>query len=69
MPTQLYMTNEEKFSTGLIIVAISALRFRTRVTLKKDWSFTRHHSGSQECPKQVARLFSARNGSSYQLFL
>jgi len=37
---QLYMTNEKKLSTGSIIVAISALRFLYRVTLKKDWSFT-----------------------------
>jgi len=36
---QLYMTNEKKLSTGSIIVAISALRFLYRVTLKKDWSF------------------------------
>src|SRR5258707_1883661 len=34
------MTNEKKLSTGSIIVAISALRFLYRVTLKKDWSFT-----------------------------
>jgi integrase/recombinase XerD len=36
---QLYLTNEKKLSTGSIIVAISALRFLYRVTLKKDWSF------------------------------
>jgi len=36
---QLYLTNERKLSTGSIIVAISALRFLYRVTLKKDWSF------------------------------
>jgi integrase/recombinase XerD len=36
---QLYLTNEKKLSTGSIIVAISALRFVYRVTLKKDWSF------------------------------
>jgi len=33
---QLYMTNEKKLSPGSIIVAISALRFLYRVTLKKD---------------------------------
>jgi site-specific recombinase XerC len=36
---QVYLTNEKKLSTGSIIVAISALRFLYRVTLKKDWSF------------------------------
>jgi integrase len=34
------LTNEKKLSTGSIIVAISALRFLYKVTLKKDWSFT-----------------------------
>jgi site-specific recombinase XerD len=36
---QLYLTNEKKLSTGSIAIAISALRFLYRVTLKKDWSF------------------------------
>ena len=36
---QVYLTNEKKLSIGSIIVAISALRFLYRVTLKKDWSF------------------------------
>ena len=36
---QVYLTNEKKLSTGSIIVAISALRFLYRVTLKKNWSF------------------------------
>jgi integrase/recombinase XerD len=36
---QLYLTNEKKLSTKSIAIAISALRFLYRVTLKKDWSF------------------------------
>ena len=36
---QVYLTNEKKLATGSIIIAISALRFLYRVTLKKDWSF------------------------------
>ena len=36
---QVYLTNEKKLSTGSITIAISALRFLYRVTLKKDWSF------------------------------
>jgi integrase/recombinase XerD len=36
---QIYLTNEKKLSTGSITIAISALRFLYRVTLKKDWSF------------------------------
>jgi site-specific recombinase XerD len=36
---QIYLTNEKKLSTGSIVIAISALRFLYRVTLKKDWCF------------------------------
>jgi integrase/recombinase XerD len=33
------LTNEKKLSTKSIAIAISALRFLYRVTLKRDWSF------------------------------
>jgi len=36
---QLHLTNEKKLSTGSITVAISALRFLYKATLKKDWPF------------------------------
>jgi site-specific recombinase XerD len=36
---QVYLTNEKKLSAKSIAIAISALRFLYRVTLKKDWSF------------------------------
>jgi integrase/recombinase XerD len=36
---QVYLTNEKKLATSSILVAISALRFLYKVTLKKDWSF------------------------------
>ena len=36
---QVYLTNEKKLSIKSIAIAISALRFLYRVTLKKDWSF------------------------------
>jgi integrase/recombinase XerD len=36
---QIHLTNEKKLATGSIVIAISALRFLYRVTLKKDWSF------------------------------
>jgi len=35
---QVYLTNEKKLSTGSILIAISALRFLYKVTLKKAWS-------------------------------
>jgi integrase/recombinase XerD len=36
---QLYLTKERKLATSSILMAISALRFLYRVTLKKDWTF------------------------------
>jgi site-specific recombinase XerD len=36
---QLYLTNEKKRATGSVLIAISALRFLYKVTLKKDWPF------------------------------
>jgi site-specific recombinase XerD len=35
----IYLTNQKKLAPGSIMVAISALRFLYKVTLKKDWSF------------------------------
>jgi site-specific recombinase XerD len=35
---QVYLTNEEKLATGSILIAISALRFLYKITLKKDWT-------------------------------
>ncbi len=37
---QVYLTNEKKLAPGSIIIAVSALRFLYKVTLKKDWSVT-----------------------------
>jgi integrase/recombinase XerD len=37
---QLYLTNEKKLAPGSIVIAVSALRFLYKVTLKKDWSVT-----------------------------
>jgi site-specific recombinase XerD len=36
---QVYLTNDKKLATGSIVIALSALRFLYRVTLKKDWRF------------------------------
>jgi integrase/recombinase XerD len=36
---QVYLTNERKLATGSILIAIAALRFLYKVTLKKDWTF------------------------------
>lgn len=35
---QVYLTNEKKLTTSSIIVAVSALRFLYKITLKRNWS-------------------------------
>jgi integrase/recombinase XerD len=35
---QVYLTNEKKLATGSILIAIAALRFLYKITLKRDWS-------------------------------
>jgi integrase/recombinase XerD len=36
---QVYLTNERKLAPGSILIAVAALRFLYKVTLKKDWPF------------------------------
>jgi integrase/recombinase XerD len=36
---QVYLTNEKKLATSSILIAVSALRFLYKVSLKKDWTF------------------------------
>jgi integrase/recombinase XerD len=36
---QVYLTNERKLATGSVLIAVAALRFLYKVSLKKDWIF------------------------------
>src|ERR1700692_3190893 len=36
---QVYLTNEKKLAPGSIVIAVSALRFLYKVSLRKDWTF------------------------------
>jgi site-specific recombinase XerD len=36
---QVYLTNERRLAPGSVVIAVSALRFLYKVSLKKDWSF------------------------------
>ena len=36
---QVYLTNEKKLAAGSIHIAVAALRFLYKVTLKKEWTF------------------------------
>jgi site-specific recombinase XerD len=39
---QVYLTNEKKLAPGSVLIAVAALRFLYKVSLKKNWSFARH---------------------------
>jgi len=54
---QIYLTNEKKLATGSITIAISALRFLYRVTLKKDWSFA-EFIPAPKVPKKLPNVLS-----------
>jgi integrase/recombinase XerD len=36
---QVYLTNEKKLATGSVLIAVAALRFLYKVSLKRDWTF------------------------------
>ena len=36
---QVFLTNEKKLAPGSVLIAVAALRFVYKVSLKKDWSF------------------------------
>src|SRR5277367_32450 len=36
---QVYLTNEKKLAPSSVLIAVSALRFLYKVSLKKDWQF------------------------------
>ena len=60
---QVYLTNEKKLAPGSILIAVAALRFLYKVSLKKDWTLRRRHPGAQEAARPCP-LFSARKKSS-----
>lgn len=36
---QIYLTNEKKLAAGSIHIAVAALRFLYKITLKREWTF------------------------------
>lgn len=49
---QVYLTNEKKLAPGSILIAVAALRFLYKVSLKKDWIF----EDVIPAPKKTQRL-------------
>ena|SRR5215472_7140620 len=56
---QIYLTNEKKLTTNSIIVAMSALRFLYKITLKKNWSLDEVIPTPQK-PRGGSSLFELR---------
>jgi site-specific recombinase XerD len=54
---EVYLTNEKKLATGSITIAVSALRFLYRVSLKKDWSFA-EFIPAPKVPKKLPNVLS-----------
>src|SRR5215831_6750113 len=46
---QVYLTTEKKLAPGSILIAVSALRFLYKVTLKKDWTRSEERRVGKEC--------------------
>ncbi len=74
---QLYLTNERKLATSSILVAISALRFLYRVTLKKDWTFEDIIAAPKKpqtlpvvlSPQEVSRFLDCVESSKHRAIL
>jgi len=49
---QVYLTNEKKLAPGSVLLAVAALRFLYKVSLKKDWTF----EDVIPAPKKPAKL-------------
>jgi len=50
---QVYLTNEKKLAPGSVLIAVAALRFLYKISLKKDWIFEdviRRRRSRRNCP-------------------
>ena len=61
---QLYPTNQKKPDASSIKVAVSAIRFLYRVTLKRPWDFDRGRAQSQEA-SDLADHSQSRRGAAF----
>jgi site-specific recombinase XerD len=54
---QVYLTNEKKLAPGSVVIAVSALRFLYKVSLKRDWSFE-YTIPTPKIPKKLPEVLS-----------
>jgi integrase/recombinase XerD len=45
---QVYLTDEKKLAPGSVLIAVAALRFLYKISLKRDWPFDEGHPCAQE---------------------
>jgi site-specific recombinase XerD len=60
---QVYLTNEKKLAPGSVLIAVAALRFLYKVSLKKDWTFEDVIPAPKEAT-EVARRPEPRGSTS-----
>jgi len=53
---QVYLTNEKKLAPGSVLIAVAALRFLYKVSLKKDWTFEEVIPAPKEAPDSSDRF-------------
>jgi integrase/recombinase XerD len=74
---EVYLTNEKKLAPGSIVIAVSALRFLYKVTLKKDWSVTEIIPAAKKpqilpvvlSPEEVVRFLDAVKKPNHRTIL
>jgi integrase/recombinase XerD len=74
---QVYLTNERKLATGSVLIAVAALRFLYKVSLKKDWTFEDVIPASKKpqklpvipSPEEVARFLGSVRSPRHRAIL
>ena len=56
---QIYLTNEKKLAPGSVLIAVVALRFLYKVSLKREWPFDEVIPGAEEAT-EAARCAESR---------
>jgi site-specific recombinase XerD len=74
---QVYLTNERKLAASSILIAVSAIRFLYKVTLKREWTFEEVIPTCKKpqrlpmilSPEEVLRFFSCVQGIKHRAIL
>jgi hypothetical protein len=58
------LTNEKKLAPGSVLIAVAALRFLYKVSLKKDWSFEDVIPAPKK-PRRLPVVLSQKRSSTF----